>query len=192
MRGRLVGSLSMCFLLTVGAGAIGGAGACASADGELRGGAWRDFDAATPEPLVVTITEPTFADAPPDTWKGIYRDFFGKRAKSSCAGTGLCHGAPNQAGARDSKFVCADVEGCYVSLTEAKPVSTVLTGPLVDKATAVPAPETAMLFKTLKLRTAEGMKLDNLNMPRVPSDFFFTHDSILRMQQWIRAGAKND
>jgi hypothetical protein len=189
MRGRLAGTLLMISSLAIG---VSGAGACTDADGELRGGLWRDFDAATPEPLVVPITEPTFADAGAESWRGLYRDFFGKRAKSSCAGTGLCHGSPTQAGAKQSNFVCADVDGCFASMRgSSHPEPRVLMGPLVaDSAKA--APESANLFKAIRYLTPEGVQVPNLNMPLSPSDFYFKNGDIQRMQAWIRNGAQND
>lgn len=165
--------------------------ACTSASGEVRGGEAR-FDAALPEPLIAT-TEPTFADAPDTSWRGIYRDYFGRRSKASCARTGACHGAPGQGGARSSNFVCADLDGCYTSLrTGKKPPTANKPRPLalveeVDKE----APQNAELFNVLRLRTAEGL-LENKGMPDQPKTFAYSVADVDRMKAWIKAGALND
>src|SRR4051812_42284460 len=129
--------------------------ACTGASGDVRGGDAR-FDAATPAPLVVPITEPAFADAPPTSWKGIYRDFFGRRSKATCAGNGTCHDAEGKPGTKASNFVCADVDACYQSLRTAKdPDPRVSTKALVEDAD-IATPDNAYLFKVVRLRTPEG------------------------------------
>ena len=164
--------------------------ACTSATGDVRGGEAR-FDAASPDPLVVPISEPTFADAPPTSWRGIYRDFFGRRSKASCAGNGTCHEA-GRGGAKVSNFICADVDGCWSSLRTAKDpdprVSMVALVEAVDSA----APDNAYLFKVVRFRTADGTLVPNRGMPQVPRDFAYSADDVTRMQAWIKAGAKND
>src|SRR5690242_20513900 len=108
--------------------------ACTGASGEVHGGDPR-FDAAAPDPLVVPTTEPTFADAPATSWKGIYRDFFGRRSKASCAGNGTCHDAAGKPGAQISNFICGTVDDCYTSLRTAKdPDPRVSTVSLVEDA----------------------------------------------------------
>jgi hypothetical protein len=165
--------------------------ACTTATGDVRGGEDR-FDAASPDPLVVPITEPTFADASPTSWKGIYRDFFGRRAKGSCAGNGTCHDAADKPGSQISNFVCADVEGCYTSLRTAKdPDPRVSTNALVEDAD-IQNPDNAYLFKIIRFRTADGTLVPNRGMPQLPSDYAYSAEDIDRMKAWIRAGAKND
>jgi hypothetical protein len=163
-------------------------GACTTADGTLRGGEAR-YDAAPPPPLVVPITEPTFADAPPTSWRALYRDFFGRRSPASCAGNGVCHDAADKPGARASGFVCADVDGCYQSLRTAK-------GPLNPRALVEDAdlatPARAHLFEVLRYRTADGQLLTNRGMPQLPANFAYGPDDVTRMQAWIQAGATND
>jgi len=165
--------------------------ACASASGDVRGGEDR-FDAATPAPLVVPITEPAFADASPTSWKGIYRDFFGRRAKGSCAGNGTCHDAEGKPGAKISNFICADVDACYQSLRNAKdPDPRVSTLALVEQAD-IATPDSAYLFKILRYRTADGKLVVGRGMPQVPRDYAYSAEEIDRMKAWIKAGAKND
>jgi hypothetical protein len=165
--------------------------ACTSADGAVRGGETR-FDSASPPPLVVPISESTFADAAPTSWKGIYRDFFGKRSKASCAGNGTCHGEADKPGAKISNFVCADVDGCYQSMRTAKdPDPRVSTVALVEDAD-IAHPEGAYLFRIIRYRTADGQTVANRGMPQIPSDFAYTPDDIARIQAWIKAGAKNE
>ena len=166
------------------------AGACTSATGEVRGGEAR-FDAASPDPLVVPISEPAFADAPPTTWRAIYRDFFGRRAKASCAGNGTCHEA-GRAGSTTSNFVCADVDSCWQSLRAAKdPDPRVSTVALVEAAD-VAAPDNAYLFKVVRFRSLDGTLVPNRGMPQLPRDYAYSAEDVARIQAWIKAGAKND
>jgi hypothetical protein len=189
MRGIAPGSVLPSGLFVV----IAGAAACTSASGDVKGGEPRPgYDAAAPAPLEVPITEDAYADAAPTTWKGIYRDFFGRRAKSSCAGNGTCHDAADRPGAKISNFICADLEGCYQSLRTAKdPDPRVSTHALVEE-TDIAAPQGAYLFKVIRYRTADGQIAENRGMPQVPRDFAFMPTEIDRMQTWIRNGAKND
>lgn len=167
-------------------------GACTTASGEVSGGQPRPFDAAAPDPLVVPISEPTFADAPATSWRGIYRDFFGRRAQASCAGTGTCHESESRAGAKISNFICADVDACWMSLRTAKdPDPRVSMRALVEESD-VASPEGAYLFKVIRYRTKDGTLVPNRGMPQAPRDYAFTAEDIDRMQAWIRAGAKND
>lgn len=160
--------------------------ACTSASGEVRGGEAR-FDAASPD-------EPTFADASPTSWKGIYRDFFGRRAKSSCAGNGACHDAAGKAGSSSSNFVCADVDGCYQSLRTGKKAATTnvpLPLALVEEVDIL-APENARLFSVVRYKEPDGRIVENKGMPALPRDFAYAAADIDRMKAWIKAGAKND
>jgi hypothetical protein len=183
MRGNL-GRSSIVVIALVGV-------ACTSATGDVRGGEDR-FDATAPDPLVVPITEPAFADAPATSWKGIYRDFFGRRSKASCAGNGTCHDSAEKPGAKISNFICADVAGCYTSLRTAKdPDPRVSTTSLVEAAD-IAAPDNAYLFKVVRFRTADGTLVPNRGMPQIPRDFAYSAEEIDRMKAWIKAGAKND
>ena len=165
--------------------------ACTSASGEVKGGEAR-YDAAPPEPLIA-VTEPTFADAPDASWRGIYRDFFGRRSKASCGRSGACHSTPGQGGARSANFVCADVDECYTSLRTGKKAPTpnmprpVALVEEVDKA----APENAQLFSVLRLRTASGL-IENKGMPDQPKTFAYSVDDVDRIKAWIKSGAAND
>jgi hypothetical protein len=167
--------------------------ACTSASGDLKGGDLRPgYDASAPAPLVVPITEPSFADAAPNTWRGIYRDFFGRRSPASCAGNGTCHDAPNSGGARQSHFVCGDVDECWQTLRTAKNADPgVSTRSLVEDAD-VANPSGAYLFKVIRYITADGTLLENRSMPQLPRDYAYNPAAITRMQAWISAGAKND
>lgn len=167
-------------------------GACSDASGEVKGGRWRDFDAATPAAFVNAISEPTYEDAMPNTWTGIYRDYFGRRAKSSCAGNGTCHGAPDQAGSQSSNFVCADLAGCYESLRRSKhPDDRVSKVSLVEEAD-IALPGGAYLFRVLRYRNADAIVVENRGMPQLPRDFAFQNVDIVRMQDWVKSGAKQD
>jgi hypothetical protein len=166
---------------------------CTSASGDVVGGAPRDgYDASFPAALDVPITEPTYLDAPKLSWAGIYRDYFGRRALSSCAGRTSCHADATGLGATGSNFVCADKDSCWDTMRhriddDAK-VSTV---PLIADSD-VAAPENAYLFRVVRVITRDGLTHANKQMPKVPSDFYFKADDIDRMQTWIRNGALND
>lgn len=168
------------------------AGACATATGEVSGGELRkDFDPNAP-PEVFTppgSTEDSFADAGGSTWRGLYRDFFGRTAVSSCAAPGGCHGAAGQSGASASGFICGDVETCWQTMRTAKhPRKNVAL--VEDAATADPA--SAQLFKVLRFVRPDNTLAANEGMPLTPADFAFQPAQIERMQAWMRAGAKND
>jgi hypothetical protein len=173
--------------------ALIGAVACTSASGEVKGGDPRPgYDAAAPAPLEVAVTEDPYTNAAPTTWKGIYRDFFGRRAQSSCAGNGTCHDAPDRPGSKISNFVCADLDGCYESLRTAKDPDPRVSMHALVEVTDLAAPEGAYLFKVIRYRTKDGQVAENRGMPQLPRDFAFKSDEIDRMQAWIRSGAKND
>jgi hypothetical protein len=168
---------------------------CTSASGDVEGGGARPgYDASSPPQLEVPITEPTFQDAPPTSWRGLYRDFFGRRALSSCAGRTSCHADATGLGAKGSNFICADRDSCWDTMRRAidhtvpKQLSTV---PLVADSD-VTAPENAYLFTVIRLIDSKGVKHENFGMPKVPTDFVFKQDQIARMQTWIRNGALND
>ena len=167
--------------------------ACSSASGDVRGGEPR-FDAASPEPLIAS-DEPTFADAPETSWRGIYREYFGRRSKASCARTGACHGAPDLGAGKSTGFVCADVDGCYKSLRTGRKAPTAQDPtPLSlveDVDTKAENARNARLFSVLRLRTAEGL-LENKGMPDQPKTFAYTVKDVDLMTAWIKAGAKND
>jgi hypothetical protein len=169
------------------------AGACTSASGEVRGGDARPgYDASAPDPLVVPINEPTYEDAGDTTWRGIYRDFFGRHSPASCAGNGTCHDAAGKPGASDEGFVCGDVDGCWDSLRHAmNPDPAKKTRSLVDDA-SLANPDDAHLFEVIRFRTADGVIHENKGMPRAPREYIFSPGEIDRMKAWIRSGANND
>lgn len=191
MRGILASLLAIpsTVLVVIAGGAFV---ACSDASGEVKGGQWRDFDAATPAAFVNKINEPTYEDAMPNTWTGIYRDYFGRRAKSSCAGNGTCHGAPDQAGSQSSSFVCADLAGCYQSLRSAKHPDPRVSMVALVEAADVAVPSGAYLFRVLRYRNADAIVVEGRGMPQLPRDFAFQNADIVRMQDWVKAGAKQD
>ncbi len=166
---------------------------CSSASGEVEGGGARvGYDASSPAQLVVPVTEPTFSDAPPTSWRGLYRDFFGRRALSSCAGRTSCHADIGGNGAKGSHYVCADKDTCWDTMRhaiDANPKQS--TVPLVADSD-IAAPANAYLFTVIRLIKPDGTKSEGLGMPQVPTDFYFKAADIARMQTWIRNGALND
>jgi hypothetical protein len=166
---------------------------CTSASGDVVGGAPRDgYDASFPAALDVPVTEPTYLDAPKLSWTGIYRDFFGRRALSSCAGRTSCHADATGLGAKGSNFVCADKDSCWDTMRHRIDDDPKVSRVPMIADSDVAAPENAYLFRVVRLLTKDGIKHPNLKMPKVPSDFYFTPDDIDRMQTWIRNGAQND
>ncbi len=167
--------------------------ACSSASGEVKGGELRPgYDAAAPAPLVVPITEPTFADAAPTTWRGLYRDFFGRRGQASCAGNGTCHDSADRPGAKQSHFVCGDVDQCWQSIRSAKDADPRVSTRSLVEASDVGSPAGAYLFEVIRYRTPDGTAVENRGMPQLPRDYAFMPAAIDRMQAWIAAGAMND
>jgi hypothetical protein len=166
---------------------------CTSASGEVEGGGPRPgYDASPPTELVVPITEPTFADAPKTSFRGLYRDFFGRRALSSCAGRTSCHADATGLGAKGSHFICADRDSCWDTMRHAVDSDPKLSTVPMIADSDIAAPENAYLFKVIRLIDSKGVKQENYGMPKVPTDFFFKPDEIARMQTWIRNGALND
>ncbi len=163
-------------------------GACATATGDVLGGEAR-FDAAAPAALEAGIVEPDLSGAGPTTWAGLYRDFFGHSAKSSCAGNGTCHGTATAVGSKASNFVCADLAGCWESLRNGLPPQG--GKPLVDAAD-IAAPDGAYLFSVIRIFNPDGTTSVNRNMPQQPRDFAFTPEHVARMKTWITSGANND
>ena len=165
------------------------AGACSSAGGDVSGGTAR-FDSTAAAPSCA-ITEPDLTAAGDTTWRGIYRDYFGCRSKSSCAGSGACHDTATSPGTRQSNFICASVDECYKTLTTSKSPDKRFPNALVEPKD-VASPEAAYLFSVITFRTRDGTLVPNRGMPQLPRDFAYTPDDIARMQAWIRNGAKND
>jgi len=165
------------------------AASCTSADGEVRGGEAR-FDAALPQPFDAGVTEEADTEASPTSWRGIYRDMFGRSAVSGCAGGGTCHDALGRQGTSVSQFVCGTVDDCYDSMRNKGADPKTLSGLVKDEDVA--SPDDARLFKVLRIRQADGTVANNLDMPLQPRDFAFTQEQVERMKTWIRNGAKKD
>jgi hypothetical protein len=169
------------------------ASACTSASGEVRGGGPRPgYDAAAPEPLVVPVTEDRFEGAGMTTWRGLYRDFFGRHSPASCAANGQCHELGRE-GTNNSGFACGDVDQCWDSLRHTvNPDPTKKDEPALVADADVASPEGARLFEVIRFIGKDGTLHDNKGMPRVPREYTFSPNEIDRMQVWIRNGAKND
>ena len=184
MRGTLATSSSLLLAL----GVVACTSACTSASGDVSGGEVRPgYD---PNTVLPPIEQPVveFPDAPPTSWKGLYRDFFGRGAVSGCNRSG-CHSAAGAGGVPSSNFLCSDVDSCYQTLRTGKhPAQKVA---LVEDS-AIAAPESAFLFRTLRLQAADGTVTQNLGMPQTPATFAFSVADVDRMKTWIRNGAKND
>lgn len=165
---------------------------CASADPDaVKGGAPREgYDASAPPPLDAGVTEITDKDAPPTSWRGIYRDFFGRAARSGCAGSGVCHEAVGQSGVSASGFLCSDVDVCWQSLRNKHPDGKLHSGMVTDS--DVGDPGGARLFEVIRIRRPDGTVAKNLNMPQTPADFAFTQEEVDRMKTWIKNGANKD
>lgn len=169
--------------------AVACATACASATGEVRGGEAR-FDASPTEPFDAGgPVEDADLEAPATTWRGLYRDLFGRSAPSSCAGTASCHGAVGQQGVSSGKFLCPNIDECYDSMRSKGADRKLASGLVVDADVA--APEGAMLFRVLRARRGDGTVSDG-TMPARPADFAFSPAQIENIKTWISNGAKKD
>lgn len=116
------------------------------------------------------------------TWTDLYRDLFGPTGGASCAGNGPCHGSAEESGASGSHgYVCASREGCRESMLSLE------TG--LVQASDSTAPEKSTLVATLRRRSAKGGIVGT--MPK-RSEYVFSHDSIARIEAWIRNGAPDD
>lgn len=116
------------------------------------------------------------------TWTDLYRDLFGPSAPASCAGSGACHGAAEQSGARGSYgYVCASRDGCRASMLSPETA--------LVQASDFGAPSKSTLVQTLRRRSASGSVVGS--MPK-RSTYVFSHDSIARVEAWIRNGAPDD
>lgn len=165
---------------------------CAAADPDaVKGGASREgYDAAAPPPLDAGVTEQTDKDAPPTSWRGIYRDFFGRAARSGCAGNGTCHESVGQTGVSVGAFLCADADSCWQSLRSKSPDTKLQSGLVLDSDVA--DPNGAHLFEVIRIRQSDGTVAKNLNMPQLPVDFAYSQEDVDRMKTWIKNGANKD
>lgn len=182
--GGIVRSSSILLPVSLLASTLAG---CSSADGEVRGGELRaGIDAAAPPALVAE-----FPDAPPASWRALYRDFFSKNAPSGCGRFSTCHATAAQDGTVVSGFVCGDVDDCWDSMRNGKHPDRQLS--LVE-ASAIADPASAQIFT--RIRYLEGspprLAANGGTMPLEPSDFAFSAEAIERMKTWIRNGANKD
>lgn len=167
------------------------AASCSADPNAVKGGAPREgFDAAAPPPFDAGVTEVTDKNAPPTSWRGIYRDFFGRASRSGCAGNGTCHEAVGQTGVSVGSFICPDATICWQSLRSKHPEGKLQSGLVTDGDVADPAG--AHLFEVIRIKQPDGTVAKNLNMPQLPADFAFTQEEVERMKTWIKNGANND
>jgi hypothetical protein len=173
--------------LAFGALVVGGAiASCATASGGPEGGDLTPAgrDAATPPPFDAGI----FVDAAvieklclSPAWSDLYRNLFGPTGRGgSCSFERDCHGTPEGSGARSGSGIeCYDERGCCVSLFEKG-----LIRPSNFK-----QPEKAFLFGILR-RQVDGGRLGI--MPKEPSDYVFSPESLESIREWIRSGAAEE
>jgi len=188
MRG--IRSSSFVSVLVLGVVACVSAVACASASGEVKGGELRPgFDPNAPPPAIEQPAVPRDAGSG-TAWKDLYRDFFGPTGIATCSLSGSCHGMAGQGGPQASNFICgADINECYRTLRTGKHPGEKMS--LVEDS-AVANPDSAFLFRVVRLQNADGTVVQNLAMPLSPTSFAFSAADIDRMKTWIRNGAKND
>jgi hypothetical protein len=110
------------------------------------------------------------------TWTSIYDGYLGPSGVGSCSKGAACHVKPDDTGSVSSKFICADKDGCYVSLTG--------TSGLVRTQDIMNPAATPFLAK---LRQEGGAG----KMPS-ESTFVFQPEDIDVLSTWISKGAKND
>lgn len=175
---HLIGVVLAASTTLLSAVACGGDEATPTPTSPIDAGTAAEEDASTevdrPEEREDAGTGATFTD--------LYRDLFGPTGKASCAGDGLCHGAPEKAGAKGSSgFVCSDATTCWTTLTTG--------GSALVTASDASSPTTSALYLTLRHRRDDGSIVGN--MPKRPL-YVFSSASMDRVTTWIRNGAKND
>lgn len=156
------------------------AAACASSDGEVRGGELTDGGRAATSP-------PGASDPGPDclamdaTWSAIYDGLLGPTNRpGSCSFAASCHGSPDGAGATVG-IECFDQKGCRQSLFD--------KGVLSPEHFATPE-KSGLFVNLLRIRRPDGTTVGF--MPEAPADYVFPDACVERIQAWIRAGAKDD
>lgn len=108
------------------------------------------------------------------TWPELYRDYFGPSGAASCAGSGVCHGASDQPGAKASGYVCAgSADDCYAGMVK---------GHLFIPGDTSKAPDAVVLHVVLRKSDGTGF------MPKSPAKVFGTGD-MARIDAWLAAGA---
>jgi hypothetical protein len=91
-----------------------------------------------------------------------------------------------------SNFVCADLDGCYMSLRNAIPPDPRISTHAMVESTDIANPDGAFLFGVVRHMLPDGTLAPGLNMPLLPADYAYSADEITRIKAWITAGAKND
>jgi hypothetical protein len=110
------------------------------------------------------------------SWASLYDVYFGPTGVASCSNGDTCHTSLMTPGGISSNFVCADKDGCYMSLTGQSNLV---------KSTDMASPEGATLFKKLRQAGTAGT---------MPSNSMFTFQSgdVSVIEAWIKNGAMDD
>jgi hypothetical protein len=159
--------------------------ACSDATGGVPGG----------EPLAVDPCAASLASGSGHRWQDLYTCYFGPSGKASCASQGVCHGAPDQAGAQLSGFVCGPSrDACWQGIT---PIASLLPHSTDGTQT--------VLYGSLRKQDGTGL------MPCTPisrslpdggttttcgtssaGNYVFTPDDLARIVAWIQEGAQDN
>lgn len=165
--------------------------ACTDATGGVQGG----------EPLAVDPCQVSLKQSGAGhRWQDLYACYFGPTGKASCAAQGVCHGAPDQAGAQFSTFVCGpSKDACWQGMTSS----------IVPPKGATDGTKTALYFS---LRRQDGtatpatdnMPCNPVTMPAADggsnvtcslsagANYVFTSDDLARIVAWIQEGAQDN
>jgi hypothetical protein len=110
------------------------------------------------------------------TWTCLYTDFFGPTGAANCAGSGTCHGSPEETGFLTSLYLCppGDKDGCYMGITSSQ--AGLITPGAFDG---------TRLYANLRKSTGGG------TMPKTPA-YAFAPADLARIGSWVAAGAKDD
>lgn len=110
-------------------------------------------------------------------WRGLYSEFFGNTGNAgSCAFNATCHGTPEGDGARSGSGIeCYSERGCCSSMFIKGLVKPENAG----------SPEKSPLISAVLRRKTEDGGFTGI-MPREPSDYAYSDESIERIKAWIR------
>lgn len=165
--------------------------ACTGATGGVQGG----------EPLAVDPCQVSLQQSGAGhRWQDLYACYFGPTGKASCASQGVCHGAPDQAGAAYSSFVCGpSKDACWQGMISS----------LVPPQGATDGTKTILYFSLRKQNGTASAAMGNMPCSPVtmPADdggtkvtcslsaganYAFTADDLARIVAWVQEGAQDN
>jgi hypothetical protein len=182
-----------CLLLapsTAAAAAALALAACTDATGSVQGG----------EPLAVDPCQVSLQQSGAGhRWQDLYACYFGPTGKASCTAQSVCHGAPDQAGAVFSTFVCGSSsdacwQGMTSSIVSAKATDatrTILYLSLRKQGVTTGAATNNMPCNPVTTTTADGGVTTACSLA-AGGTYVFTADDLARIVAWIQEGAQDN